>query len=100
MRIKFIVSAVVLAVVIGLALGPLQHMAANAEVGARAVAKTACSCVFVAGRTLEECRADDPPGFERVNASVDVAAAEVTASVLWLVRARAQYRGREGCLTD
>ncbi|WP_339829959.1 hypothetical protein [uncultured Parvibaculum sp.] len=100
MRIKFIVLAVVLAVLIGLALGPVRQMAADGEVVARAVAKTACSCIFVAGRTLEECRRDDPPGFDRADAWVDPAKKEVTASMFRLARASAQYRGAEGCLTD
>lgn len=100
MRIKFIVPAVVLAVVLGLALGPVRQMAADGEVVARAVAKTACSCIFVAGRTLAECRRDDPPGFDLADAWVDPAEKQVTASMFWLIRARAQYLGDEGCLTD
>ncbi len=100
MNIKYLVSAVVLAVLIALVLGPARRMAADAEVGARAVAKTACSCVFIAERPLEECRKDDPPGFELVRASVDEEEKRISASVFWLIRAEARYRGAEGCLSD
>ena len=100
MNIKYLVSAVVLAVLIALVLGPARRMAADAEVGARAVAKTACSCVFIAERPLEECRKDDPPGFELVRASVDAEEKRISTSVFWLVRAEARYRGAEGCLPD
>jgi hypothetical protein len=37
-----------------------------ADVGAAAMAKVVCSCVFVDGRTLDACRRDDPPGFESI----------------------------------
>lgn len=100
MNIRFLVSAVVLAVLIGVVLGPAQTRFADAEIGARAVAKTACSCIFIAGRDLEACRADDPPGFGLVRASVDEEARAVRASVFWIIRARATYRGAEGCVMD
>ena len=43
-----------------------MRVADQAGVGAAAMAKVACSCVFVDGRSLEACRADDPPGFEQI----------------------------------
>lgn len=100
MNMRYLISAVVLAVLIGVVLQPTRRLIADAEVGARAVAKTACSCVFIAGRELEACRADDPPGFEMVRASLDREAKAINASVFWIIRAEAVYRGATGCAMD
>ena len=45
----------------------LKRMAA---VGAGFVARQGCSCVFVAGRGLEACRADMLPEMERIRAEL------------------------------
>ena len=49
----------------GAAYGRLER---SAEVGAGYVAKEVCSCIFVAGRSLESCRADVPASMDRVQA--------------------------------
>ena len=41
-----------------------------ASVGAGYVAKEMCSCVFVAGRSLESCRPDVPESMDRVRAEL------------------------------
>ncbi len=71
-----------------------------ADVGAAAMAKVICSCVFVDGRTLESCRADDPPGFESVGVTVDTSAKSTTGSVLGLVSRRATYSEAYGCTLE
>ena len=71
-----------------------------ADVGAAAMAKVACSCVFVDGRTLESCRADDPPGFEQVSVTVDVKARTATGTAAGLVSRRAIYSEAYGCTLE
>ena len=71
-----------------------------ADVGAAAIAKVECSCVFVEERTLAACRADDPPGFEGVQAVVDEATKTVTGSVFGLIRRRASLQEGYGCVLE
>ena len=77
-----------------------SRIADQAGVGAAAMAKVVCSCVFVAGRTLEACRADDPPGFEDISVSIDPTAKTATGTVLGLVSRRASYSEQFGCTLD
>jgi hypothetical protein len=72
----------------------------QAGVGAAAMAKVACSCVFVDGRTLESCRADDPPGFEQVAVEIDETAKTATGRVLGIVTRRATYSETYGCTLE
>ena len=71
-----------------------------ADVGAAAIAKVECSCVFVEGRTLAACRADDPPGFESVGATVDQASKSVTGSVFGIIKRRATLQEGYGCVLE
>ena len=71
-----------------------------ADVGAAAMAKVICSCVFVEGRSLESCRADDPPGFDGVGVSVDAATKSATGDVLGLIKRRATYSEAYGCTLE
>lgn len=75
------------------------RLAGQADVAAAAMAKVACSCVFVAGRDLGACRADDPPGFEQVTVEIDRAAKAATARALAAVR-RATYSEAYGCTLE
>jgi hypothetical protein len=71
-----------------------------AAVGAAAMAKVTCSCVFVEQRTLEACRSDDPPGFEGIDVRIDEAGQTATASVMGLLRRRAVYSPSYGCTLE
>lgn len=75
-------------------------VAAQAGVAAAAIAKVRCSCVFVAARTPESCRADDPPGFEQITTEIDTAGKAVTARVLALITRRATYSDDYGCVLE
>lgn len=72
--------------------------AVAADVGAAAIAKVACSCVFIDGRSLAACRADDPPGFESVEVQLDEAGKSATGVVLGLIKRRASYQDGYGCV--
>lgn len=76
------------------------RVADQAGVGAAAMAKVACSCVFIDGRTLEACRADDPPGFEQIAVEIDTNAKIATARVLGVIARRASYTQDYGCILE
>jgi len=96
MKIRWLILLIVgLALVAGAAYA--MRIADQAGVGAAAMAKVTCSCVFVEGRDLKSCRADDPPGFEAVATEVDAAAKSVTGRVLGVISRRATYSDSYGC---
>ena len=105
MNFKFVVAATILAVAMMLVYQAAEKQVDAAFIVANAVAKTACTCVFVAGRSLDACRKDDPPGFSLAKAWVTGAVGEelsdepsgVSTSVMWVVRGRAFYRSDLGC---
>jgi len=74
--------------------------ATAAGVGAAAMAKVVCSCVFVDGRDLQSCRADDPPGFEGVPVTIDPAAKTATGTLFGLISRRATYQEGCGCVLE
>lgn len=72
----------------------------SARVGAAAMAKVTCSCLFVESRDLRECRKDNPPGFDGVAVAVDPAKKSVTGSVLGIVHRTATYSADYGCTLE
>lgn len=76
------------------------RLAGQADVAAAAMAKVACSCVFVDNRSLESCRADDPPGFEQVVVDVDQSTKTATGRLLGFVARRATYSPQYGCTLE
>lgn len=73
---------------------------ARAVAGASFGARIACSCHFVAGRDLSDCRKDFEPGMETVMLSADEAAKSVTARYLPLAARTATYREGFGCVLE
>lgn len=83
-------------VVAGALWGP--RLLEAAEVGAGYVAKQTCSCVYVAGRSLDACRPDLPVEMDRIDAALLDDAEGVRASVLLgLVERRALHHPGSGC---
>lgn len=76
------------------------RLAGQAGVAAAAMAKVACSCVFVGGRDLRDCRADDPPGFEQIAVEIDASARAATASAFGLITRRASHTDAYGCTLE
>ena len=68
--------------------------------GAAFGARTACSCRYVAGRSLADCKKDFEPGMELVFLSDDEEARSVTARVPLLASDTARYREGYGCVLD
>ena len=61
-------------------------------------ARVACSCRFVAGRSLEDCAKDKLEGMELVTLTDDSAAKSVTARFPLLASDTATYREGYGCV--
>ncbi len=70
---------------------------AYARTGASYGARVACSCRFVGGRELSDCRKDFEPGMELVMLSEDANAKSVTARFPLLSSQTATYRPGFGC---
>jgi hypothetical protein len=78
-------------------LSPLRSFAAT---GASYGARVACSCRFVGGRALSDCKQDFEPGMELVTLSEDVDERSVTARFALIVSDKATYREGWGCVLD
>lgn len=71
-----------------------------ATTGASYGARVACSCRFVGGRELSDCRKDFEPGMELVTLSEDAEAKSVTARFALLFSQTATYRKGPGCVLE
>jgi hypothetical protein len=74
-----------------------QPITAFARTGAAYGARIACSCRFVAGRPLGQCRDDFEPGMALIMLSEDATARSVTATFPLLAHQTATWRAGEGC---
>ncbi len=71
-----------------------------AEVGTSYAARVACSCRFVAGRNMDDCRKDKLAGMELVTLSDDADAKSVTARFPLVTSTTATYREGYGCVLE
>lgn len=92
-----LVAAVLLAVLGWYYRAPIQGYS---TVGTAFGARTACSCRFVAGRSLSDCKKDFEPGMEIVFLSADEAEKSVTARVPLIASDTARFRKGYGCVLD
>lgn len=74
-----------------------QPLNGYAQVGASYAARVGCSCRYVGGRSLSDCRKDFEPGMELVMLSEDAEAKSVTARFPLLASQTATFREGEGC---
>ena len=70
---------------------------AYARTGAAYGARVACSCAYLGGRALSDCKKDFEPGMELVMLSQDTAAKTVTARFPLIASDTATYRPGRGC---
>ncbi|NNL68021.1 MAG: hypothetical protein HKP30_17365 [Myxococcales bacterium] len=77
-----IVAIVLIALLLIAAIVLVPRAVGMAEVGVGYVAKQVCSCLYVAERALEACRADLLPSMDRIQASVLPDRQGVRASLL------------------
>lgn len=92
---QLIAGALVLLVSIGV--WSARDTFATARIGTTYVAKQTCSCLFVAGRSIDSCSTDFDPEALR---SLDVVSGSsaVTVSALGgLISSRAKYENGFGC---
>lgn len=71
-----------------------------AQTGASYGARVACSCRFIGGRPLDDCRKDFEPGMELVYLTEDSQARSVTARFPLLARHTATYHEGWGCVLE
>ena len=71
-----------------------------ARAGSAYGARVACSCRYVAGRSLADCAKDKLAGMELVTLSDDDEARSVTARMLIFASDTATYREGWGCVLD
>lgn len=77
--------------------GPIH---ARAVAGAAFGARIGCSCHYVEGRSLGQCREDFEPGMSFVHLSEDAETRSVTARVPLLSRQTAVFRDGQGCMLE
>ena len=75
-----------------------QRLRGDAIAGTAYGARVACSCRFVAGRSMKDCEKDKLAGMEMIRLTADEAAKSVTASVPLLASDTAAYRKGYGCV--
>lgn len=68
--------------------------------GAAFGARVACSCRYVGGRQLGDCRKDFEPGMGLITLSEDAAERSVTAQFPLVARQTATYREGWGCVLE
>lgn len=91
------ILAIVAAILLALFWSSVRSYAvAGASVGAR----VACSCRYVGGRELADCRKDFEPGMGMVVLSEDTEAKSVTARVPLLSSETATFHQGEGCMLE
>lgn len=71
-----------------------------ADVSAAYSARVACSCRFVAGRSLEDCEKDKLGGMELVTLADDAEAKSVTARFPLVTSHTATHREGYGCVLE
>lgn len=77
---------------------PGERLRGDATAGTAYAARVACSCRYVAGRSLEDCRKDKLAGMEMLSLSVDEATRSITARVPLIAQDSARYREGYGCV--
>ncbi len=97
MNLRFLIIGIVLAVGMGVAMIQGEKQLDALTVVANAVAKTNCSCVFVAGRDLADCIKEAPPGFDLATPWIQEDPPGVSSSIYWVVRGSARYSDGIGC---
>lgn len=101
-RIALYIGALFLFILITVLAYNYAFIKGQLNVGTAYGARVACSCHYVGGRDIEDCRKDFEPGMELIGLSVDEERKRVTAAVPLIESATAEFREGWGCvmLTD
>ena len=98
MRALAILVMLVIALVIAIILYNFSTFKGNAQLSASYASHIICSCRYIQGRDLEDCKKDFEPGMELVALSDDPENKRLNASILFLSEAVAEYRSNFGCI--
>lgn len=93
-------AVLVLAILVGSGAFIWPQLHGYAVTGAAYGARVACSCRFVGGRALGDCRKDFEPGMGLITLTEDTAARSVTARFPLIARQTATYRDGWGCVLE
>ena len=94
-------ALILIAVVVGAGIYAYREpINGYAQVGTSYAARVACSCRFVAGRSLEDCEKDKLAGMELVTLVDDIEAKSVTARFPLVAANTATYRKGYGCVLE
>ncbi len=101
-RIALYIGGLFLLILIALFAFNFSFIKGQMNVGTAYGARVACSCHYVGGRDIEDCRKDFEPGMEVIGLSLDDERKRVTASAALIASATAEFREGWGCvmLTD
>jgi len=94
------VLAIIAALVGGAALAFRAEIGGYGAISSAYTARVACSCRYVAGRPLEDCKKDKLGGMEAVTLVEDVETKSVTARFPLVASATATYRKGYGCVLE
>ena len=94
------IAAIVLAVLAGAGWHYVTPARAYAHAATSYSARVACSCRFVAGRSLEDCEKDKLAGMEFVTLVEDPSTRTVTARFPLIAVDNATYREGFGCVLE
>ena len=92
-----LIAVLALAAAVWFNRAPIQGYA---NVGTSYAARVACSCRFVAGRSLEDCEKDKLGGMEPVSLTDDAETQSVTATFPLVTSNTATYREGYGCVLE
>ena len=94
------VLAALALVIGGAALAFREQIDGYGSIASAYSARVACSCRYVAGRPIEDCRKDKLAGMEAVTLVDDDATKSVTARFPLVASATATYREGYGCVLE
>lgn len=97
-RMRWALLTVAVLVGAGVFVWPQLH--GYAITGTAYGARVACSCRFVGGRAIGDCRKDFESGMGMITLSEDPAARSVTARFPLIARQTATYRDGWGCVLE
>lgn len=99
-RGRLLWALIVVAVLVGAGVFVWPQVRGYAVTGASYGARVACSCRFVGGRPIGDCRKDFEPGMQLITLSEDPSTRSVTARFPLIAGQTATYREGWGCVLE
>ena len=99
-RAGWVIAALIMAALAAVLLAWREPIRGYAAAGTAYGARVACSCRFVAGRSLDDCAKDKVAGMELIRLSEDEAARTVTATFPLVHAESASFTPGYGCVLN